>query len=535
MNGLNTSLRDLEELIRTKYRTSSTMFIAFGGTAFAVHFGDVNTKDFDVLMVGDNTWRTVWARTIRPFFVEKGYQIFEHENFNRRRAIDEFGQSHVRRYGIVAYKTVRGPAGNDIDINFADSRLFEAAILKTNKWHEPLAGRAMRVITRNRLALDIVYDLHRGDQKIARARAMLQKLREETVETMPPGVTKRISRALETALVRFTGWRGTFGTATIPQLLLTGVSLATPWLEERGVHAVLKGGTISTQYAETLETDDIDVQLYRVAPVRFEPLRMTTPADPKTDEIDWATYYDGGMVGAIVGFMIFMVQLLRTVDVRSLAAVISEASGSRVTNVQFGIRISHPPRPTKHITLLSIDMFMTVAGGGVATHPLFDCVLGDIRDIPSETHFESSMGNGAFLKMHDSATVNANFVRMLENASPVKEEKRLKRLIEKKLGANAKKTNVRNFVMRGAIPPAAISLHSIPSATWRAIRDEYVASTNARSKTAIGRMLAVSESGGGGDAIMRNANNARNNNVMNADDAIMTLENAIRRQTQLLR
>ena len=532
MNGhLNTSLKDLEELARTSL--SNSLFVAFGGTAYAVHFGDINTKDFDVLIVGADV--AVWTRVIKPFFVRKGYQIFEHETFDRRRAIAEFGQSHVRRYGIVFYKTVRGPSGNDIDINFADSRLFEADIMKTAKWHEPLAGRAMRVITRNRLALDIVYDLHRGDQKVARARAMLQKLRDETVESLPPSAAKRISRALEARPVAIAnGWRGTFGSATIPQLLLTGVSMATPWLEERGVHAVLKGGTVSTQYAETLETDDIDVQLYRVAPIRFTPLRPTTPADPKTDEKDWATYYDDGMFGAIIGFMIFVIQLLRTIDVRSLAAVLSEASGSRVTNVQFGLRISHPPRQTKHITLLSIDMFMTVAGGGVATHPLFDCVLGDIRNIPSETHFESSTGNGAFLKMHDSATVNANFVRMLENASPVKEEKRLKRLIEKKLRDNKKKTNVRNFVMRGAVPPAAILPHSISSQAWAQIRDEYVSSTNARSKTAIGHMLAVSENAGG-NVVMTSPNS--NNNYVDAMnvDANMTLENIIRTQARLLR
>jgi len=479
----------------------------------------------------------VWTRVIKPFFVRKGYQIFEHETFDRRRAIAEFGQSHVRRYGIVFYKTVRGPTGNDIDLNFADPRLFEADIMKTTKWHEPLPGRAMRVITRNRLALDIVYDLHRGDQKVARARAMLQKLRDETVESLPPSAAKRISRALEARPVAIAngsfgianGWRGTFGGATIPQLLLTGVSMATRWLEERGVHAVLKGGTVSTQYAETLETDDIDVQLYRVVPIRFTPLRPT-PGNIKTDEKDWATYYDDGMFGAIIGFMIFVIQLLRTIDVRSLAAVLSEASGSRVTNVQFGLRISHPPRQTKHITLLSIDMFMTVAGGGVATHPLFDCVLGDIRNIPSETHFESSTGNGAFLKMHDSATVNANFVRMLENASPVKEEKRLKRLIEKKLRDNKKKTDVRNFVMRGAIPPAAIQPHSISSRAWAQIRDEYVSSTNARSKTAIGHMLAVSENAGG-DVVMTSPSNSDDNNV----DANMTLENMIRTQARLLR
>jgi hypothetical protein len=305
--------------------------------------------------------------------------------------------------------------------------------------------------------------------------------------------------------------------------------MATRWLEERGVHAVLKGGTVSTQYAETLETDDIDVQLYRVAPIRFTPLRPT-PGNIKADEKDWATYYDDGMFGAIIGFMIFVIQLLRTIDVRSLAAVLSEASGSRVTNVQFGLRISHPPRQTKHITLLSIDMFMTVAGGGVATHPLFDCVLGDIRNIPSETHFESSTGNGAFLKMHDSATVNANFVRMLENAGPVKEEKRLKRLIEKKLRDNKKKTNVRNFVMRGAIPAAAIQPHSISSQAWAQIRDEYVSSTNARSKTAIGHMLAVSENAGG-DVVMTSPSNSDDNNV----DANMTLENIIRTQARLLR
>jgi len=471
----------------------------------------------------------VWTRVIKPFFVRKGYQIFEHETFDRRRAISEFGQSHVRRYGIVTYKTVAHPEkGNMIDLNFADSRLFDAGIMKTPKWHQPIPGHKVRVITRNRLALDVALDLHgrRNPQKIARATAALQKLREETVETLPPGVTRRISRALETT--RLMSSLGT--SATIPQFLITGVSLATPWLEERGVHAVLKGGTVSTQYAETLETDDIDVQLYRVAPIRFEPLRTTTPADPKTDEIDWATYYDDGMVGAIVGFMIFMVELLRTVDSRSLAATIYRASGSRVSDVNFGIRISHPPRQTKHITLLSIDMFITVPGSGVATHPLFDCVLGDVRNIPSETHFER---NGA-LKMHDSATVNANFVRMLENASPVKEEKRLKRLLEKKLGTNAKRTRIGNLVIRGTVP---IPLRSIPSATWRTIRDEYVASTNARSKTAIGRMLAVSESVGG-DAVMRNASNnnnsARNNNAMNVDDAITTLENVIRRQNQML-
>lgn len=532
MNHLDTSLKDLEELIETKHASlSNAPFIAFGGTAYAVHFGDLNTKDFDVLIVGADM--AVWTRVIKPFFVRKRYQIFEHETFDRRRAISEFGQSHVRRYGIVFYKTVRGPSGNDIDLNFADSRLFEADILKTNKWHEPIPGREMRVITRNRLALDIVYDLHRGDQKVARARAMLQKLRDETVESLPPSAAKRISRALETALVRFAGWRGTFGSATIPQILLTGVSMATRWLEERGVHAVLKGGTVSTQYAETLETDDIDVQLYRVAPIQFTPLRPT-PGNIKIDEKDWATYYDDGMFGAIIGFMIFVIQLLRTIDVRSLAAVLSEASGSRVANVQFGLRISHPPRQTKHITLLSIDMFMTVTGGGVATHPLFDCVLGDIRNIPSETHFESSVGNGAFLKMHDSATVNANFVRMLENASPVKEEKRLKRFLEKKLLGNKKKTNVRNFVMRGAVPPAAILPHSISSQAWAQIRDEYVSSTNARSKTAIGQMLAVSENAGG-NVVMTSPNSDDNYvDAMNVD-ANMTLENIIRTQARLLR
>jgi hypothetical protein len=324
-----------------------------------------------------------------------------------------------------------------IDINFADSDLFEGDILQTNRWYQRIKETpSLYVISKNRLILDIVYDLQRGDQKRNRAQRALENLRRETVEPTEVDSMKRIARALEARNVVVKGWgSGTMGWGSgaprsmkVYQVLLTGISLATSWLETRGIHVVLKGGTVSTQYTEALQTDDIDVQLYRTVGVNFVPSKPT-PGNVKSNERNWAMYYANGMFGSIVGFMIYMIQLLRTIDTKSIVDIVSEVvSDVRVTGIEFGLRISHPPRPTKHITLLSIDMFI-VTPQGTATHPIFDCVLGDIRDIPSsQVHF-----TGTLLKMHDSNTVNKNFINMLESANPLKEEKRLKRFVEKKL------------------------------------------------------------------------------------------------------
>ena len=72
------------------------------------------------------------------------------------------------------------------------------------------------------------------------------------------------------------------------------------------------------------------------------------------------------------------------------------------------------------------------------------------------------------------------------------------------------------------------------SQAWAQIRDEYVSESNARSKTAIGHMLAVSENAGG-NVVMTSPNS--NNNYVDAMnvDANMTLENIIRTQARLLR
>jgi hypothetical protein len=58
---------------------------------------------------------------------------------------------------------------------------------------------------------------------------------------------------------------------------------------------------------------------------------------------------------------------------------------------------------------------------------------------------------------------------MLESANPLKEEKRLKRFIEKKLGRNVKKTNLENHVIKNA-KPVAIQLQSIPSRAWSEVK-----------------------------------------------------------------
>jgi hypothetical protein len=509
MNRLEISERVLADLAKrgSSLGYANLKFIAFGGTAYAHHYRDFNTKDFDVMIVGpwiQSRWATYWANVARPFFQERGYRIEEHTNFDRRKAISEFGQSHVRRYGIVTYKTVVGPLANDmIDINFADSDLFEGDILRTNRWYVKMNPN-MYVITKNRLALDIVYDLHRGEQKRARALRMLNNLKRTRPAAEPDTNSKKIARALERSNVVVGGWSAPVR-SKLYQVLLTGVAFATPWMETHGMHVVLKGGTVSTQYTNALETDDIDVQLYRTAVpmINFVP-STTQGGNVRSNERNWARYYGNGMFGAVVGFMIFMIQVLRTVDTKSIADVLSRISSNvAVDRVDFGLRISHPPKETKHITLLSIDMLVHAAQGTV-THPIFDCVLGDVRRIPSEAHFD-----GTLLKMHDSNTIDRNFVTMLENANPIKEEKRLVRLLEKKLGGNAKRTNLQQHIITGAAP-FNIGPQVITSDAWKIIKDDFVFPTNARSKTAIGKMLAMSE---GSRSSNSNSNSNGNNNI----------------------
>jgi hypothetical protein len=465
-----------------------------------------NTKDFDVMIASPwmkSRWATYWTNVARPFFQERGYRIEEHANFDRRRAISELGQSHVRRYGIVAYKTVVGPiANNMIDINFADSDLFEGDILRTNRWYVKM-NQKIYVISKNRLALDIVYDLHRGEQKRARALRMLDNLKRTRPAAEPETNSKKIARALERSNVAVGGWSVPIR-AKLYQVLLTGIALATRWMEAHGMHVVLKGGTVSTQYTNALETDDIDVQLYRTVPmVNFVP-SSPRGGNVRSNERNWARYYGNGMFGAVVGFMIFMVQILRTVDATSIAGVLSRISPNvQIRGVDFGLRISHPPKETKHITLLSIDMLVHAAQGTV-THPIFDCVLGDVRRIPAEAHF-----NGTLLKMHDSNTIDRNFVTMLENANPIKEEKRLVRLLEKKLGGNAKRTNLQQHVITGAAP-VGIEPKVITSHVWQMIKDAFVFQSNAKTKSIVGKMLAMSE---GSEA--SNSNSNGNNNTLN--------------------
>jgi len=537
---LTTSERDLAELVRTKFAFApfDMKFIAFGGTAYAYYFKDPNTKDFDLMIVCKgmrNAWSWYWSDVIRPFFQAKGYVIQDHTDFNRQRAITEFGQNHVRRYGIVTYKTVFGPPirqtpqrgfqfKNMIDINFADSDLFEGDILQTNRWYKRIKETpSLYVISKNRLILDIVYDLQRGDQKRNRAQRALENLRKETMEPLEADVMKRIARALETKNVVVKGWgSGAIGwgygaprSMKVYQVLLTGISLATSWLEAMGIHVVLKGGTVSTQYTEKLQTNNIDVQLYRTVGVHFVPSK-STPGNVESNELNWAMYYGNGMFGSIVGFMVFMIQLLRTIDTTSIISIISKiVPDVRIKGIESGLRISHPPKPTRHITLLSIDMFIVTTSHGTATHALFDCVLGDIRDIPSEVHF-----TGTLLKMHDSNTVNKDFINMLETANPIKEEKRLRRFVEKKLGRNVKKTNLENHIIKNT-KPVHIQLQSIPSRAWSEVKDSYVSRSNTKTKTIIGKMLSISEGGSSGsprNTMMTNggpSSSSSSNNGMN--------------------
>lgn len=496
-------------------------FVIYGGSAFAHHTGNARTKDFDVLVVASdmrNRLSSYWNAMMWPFFQHLKYQVLAFAPSPEIPTIKNF----AKKYGAIAGMTVRGPEGNVIDLAFVDYDLIGPENWrKTSKWAEPIAGSPLYVLTTERLSANLAEKLVNQQRPEVRAVAMerlgvlvplIQRAVDAAKNLESPDsdahaqVSKRIGKKLAETPIAVSGWRHGWkadgprfaAPMKMYELILTALALSTKTLQDHGVDMVLKGGTVSTQYIGALETDDIDVEVFRKDPaVGFVPRPpiQNANADPKNiikqNMENWSRYFGPDAMQYIIGFLVYLVRLLRTMDAAAIGKLAEDAINEYgnstmnvdrkiVSKIDYGLRAMR--MPSNGIALVSIDMIVytkDVAGNVTEfSNPLFDCVIGNVHDIHATTgiarHF---MENDIGLKMQNSATIDADMIDMIEHKM-YKREKRLLRFLKKKAAGNTISQNLRNHVRRAA---PEIRLLPVNLRRWKRIKAEYVPQTGRRA------------------------------------------------------
>jgi len=581
MSHLFKSFNDISSLkyFQAQYQPYADIeFVVHGGSAFAHHTGNTRTKDFDVLVVGKGMTARLpsyWNAMMLPFFQHLKYEVIALAPSPEIPAIKNF----AKKLGAIAGVTLRGPAPdlNVIDLGFIDTDLVsDESWYKTSTWAEPIAGSPLYVLTTTRLSANLAEKLANRQTPDVRNTAMarlgvLVPLIQRAVDAARhlesetdalKKVQKKIGEKLVGTPIRVSGWfknwngrGGPFvGPMKMYQLILTALALSSKTLQDHGVDMVLKGGTVSTQYIGALETDDIDVEVFRREPtVGFAP-RPPLPANApgkntiKQNLENWGRYFGSDSMQYIIGFLVYLVRLLRTMDDAAIARLVEEAfrtvaSDVAVTGVDYGLRAI---RMSNKISLVSIDMVVNFVHGGAAmeeSFPLFDCVFGDVHAIHTPTGIqEQPLANGVVkLKMQNSATIDADMIDMIEHKM-YKREKRLLRFLKKKAAGNTISQNLRSHVHQAS---PGIRLLPVSLRRWEKIQKMFVPQTNRRAlawRLGVADLLRASETAGDVTAnsnwnMNANVRNVNENtemrnvaNAMNASPTMQGLEHIIRAQ-----
>jgi len=539
-------------------------FVVYGGSAFAEHTGNTRTKDFDVLVIASdmrNLLSSYWNAMMWPFFQHLKYEILSFAPSPQYPTLKNF----AKRHGSIAAVNLRGPGGNVIDLAFVDFDLIGPENWKkTSTWFRPIQGSPLYVLTTERLSANLAEKLANQQTPEVRRVAMerlgvlvplIQRAVDAAKNLESPNsdareqISKRIGKALVQTPIEVSGWRhgwkadgARFGTPMkMYQLILTALALSTKTLQDHGVNLVLKGGTVSTQYIGALETDDIDVEVFRTEPaVGFVPRpRNENTNDPrnikKKNMENWSRYFGPDSMQYIIGFLVYLVRLLRTMDGAAIGRLVEDAINDYgattmnvdrkiVSKIDYGLRAIRMPNK---IALVSIDMIVytkDVAGNVTEfSNPLFDCVFGDVHDIHASTGIdERSMRNdpSVGLKMQNSATIDVDMIDMIEHKL-YKREKRLLRFLKKKAAGDTISQNLRNHVQRAS---PEIRLLPVNLRRWKKIQDEYVPQTERRAagyRFGIADLLRSTE-GAVGNATT-NANWGRNAVMNNNNDNRMNV------------
>ena len=540
-------------------------FIIHGGSAFAEHTGNTRTKDFDVLVVASdmrNLLASYWNAMMWPFFQHLKYEVLAFAPSPQYPVLKNF----AKRYGAIAAINLRGPEGNVIDLGFVDFDLIGADNWKkTSTWFRPIQGSPLYVLTTERLSANLAEKLANQQTPEVRRVAMerlgvlvplIQRAVDAAKNLESPNsdaheqISKRIGKKLAETPIGVSGWRhgwkadgARFGTPMkMYELILTALALSSKTLRDHGVDMVLKGGTVSTQYIGALETDDIDVEVFRKEPaVGFVPRPLLHANAPgknvaKQNMENWSRYFGPDSMQYIIGFLVYLVRLLRTMDGAAIGKLVEDAIndwrvvrlGFRdrkiVSKIDYGLRAKR--MQSNRIVLVSVDMIVYVkdVAGDVTefSNPLFDCVFGDVHDFHASTGIdERFMRNdpSVGLRMQNSATIDADMIDMVEHKL-YKREKRLLRFLKKKAAGNTISQNLRNHVRRAA---PEIRLLPVNLRRWKKIQDEYVPQTERRAagfRFGIADLLRSTEGAAGNattnanwgrDAVMNNNNDNRMN------------------------